>query len=441
MKDTGLFCAERFHLKPVRSEKEGKFCFEIVSEEVSMTRSVRRKLEISVKQKGEDLDYEGSVEEHKVYRFQVEAVPATVTVEVKYDGSHVRGSPYTQPHVEEKAEDLMKDLSVEMDDNSDSVGNTSPGPSLVSDRFISTSSNLQTTGQRKDPGSNRSVDVSGRGAWRQQMIIKSVSGGGSIDGAQGLCVLRSGSIVVADKKDQVLMFDSDGKFVKKVLGEQGRGFNRPGDMTRLHNGDFVLKDKTGIQKFNGRGIFLSRLWTNRGGWQCYGLAEDEKQILWFIDVNERNREARLKRVDLKTGLKLRSEVSLTEVIGKSPLSKCRFLTFAGSKLYITDLGLDHVYVLDPEKVEEVERFGGPGTGEGQFSDPAGVGVDQAGNILVADSRNHRICLLDMNGNWLEKVPLSPAVRRPSAVLLDKEDLYCLNLHGSNALVKYKYVDL
>jgi len=433
MKDTGLFCAERFHLKPVRSEKEGKFCFEIVSEEVSMTRSVRRKLEISVKQKGDEMEYEGSVQEHKVYRFQVEAVPATVTVEVKYDGSHVRGSPYCQPHVEEKAEDLMKDLSVEMD------GNHSPGPSLVSDRFISTSSNLQTTDQRKDPGSNRSVDVSGRGVWKQQMIIKSVSGGGRIDGAQGVCVLRSGNIVVADRKDQVLMFDSDGKFVKNVLGEQGRGFTHPGDMTRLHNGDFVLKDKTGIQKFNSSGIFLSRLWTNSRGWQCYGLAEDEKQILWFIDVNDRNREAHLKRLD-RTG-KLRSAVSLTEVIGKSPLSKCRFLTFAGSKLYITDLGLDHVYVLDPQKVEEVERFGGPGTGEGQFSDPAGVGVDQAGNILVADSRNHRICLLDKNGNWLGKVPLSPPVRRPSAVLLDNKDLYCLNLHGSNALVKYKYVDL
>ena len=200
-----------------------------------MTRSVRRKLEISVKQKGDEMEYEGSVQEHKVYRFQVEAVPATVTVEVKYDGSHVRGSPYCQPHVEEKAEDLMKDLSVEMD------GNHSPGPSLVSDRFISTSSNLQTTDQRKDPGSNRSVDVSGRGVWKQQMIIKSVSGGGRIDGAQGVCVLRSGNIVVADRKDQVLMFDSDGKFVKNVLGEQGRGFTHPGDMTRLHNGDFVLK--------------------------------------------------------------------------------------------------------------------------------------------------------------------------------------------------------
>ena len=209
-----------------------------------MTRSVRRKLEISVKQKGEDLDYEGSVEEHKVYRFQVEAVPATVTVEVKYDGSHVRGSPYTQPHLEEMAEmaeDLMKDLSVEMDDNSDSGGNHSSGPSLVSDRFISTSSNLQTTDQRKDLGSNRSFDVSGRGVWKQQMIIKSVSGGGRVDGAQGLCVLRSGNIVVADKNDQVLMFDPDGNFFKNVLGEQGRGFNRPGDMTRLHNGDFVLK--------------------------------------------------------------------------------------------------------------------------------------------------------------------------------------------------------
>ena len=146
-------------------------------------------------------------------------------------------------------------------------------------------------------------------------------------------------------------------------------------------------------------MFLSRLWKNNGCWKCYGLAEDDKQRLWFIDVKPR--EAHLKRLDLKT-MKI-TAVSLTEVIAAHPQSKCRFLTFAGGKLFITDLGLDYVYVLDPERVEEVEKFGCSGAGDGQFSDPAGVAVDQVGNMFVADSRNDRICLLDKNGNWIKKV--------------------------------------
>ena len=48
-------------------------------------------------------------------------------------------------------------------------------------------------------------------------------------------------------------------------------------------------------------------------------------------------------------------------------------------------------------------FGGSGTGPGQFWDPAGLAVDDVGNMLVADSRNHRLQLIGQDRKWIRNV--------------------------------------
>ena len=40
-------------------------------------------------------------------------------------------------------------------------------------------------------------------------------------------------------------------------------------------------------------------------------------------------------------------IEMEDIIANKAMSKCRFLTYQLGKLYITDLGLDCVYVLDP----------------------------------------------------------------------------------------------
>ena len=111
----------------------------------------------------------------------------------------------------------------------------------------------------------------------------------------------------------------------------------------------------------------------------------------------------------------------------------------------------------------VKMFGHTGSGPGCFRDPAGLAVDRlpcsvsiflaratpfsVGNMLVADSKNHRLCLHDSNGRFLTEVivmwggntieyhgvhaqvKLDPSPKRPSGLLLDQEngDIYLLNL--------------
>ena len=64
---------------------------------------------------------------------------------------------------------------------------------------------------------------------------------------------------------------------------------------------------------------------------------------------------------------------------------------------MVDLGLNRVYVVDAASLELLLEFGGTGTGPGCFQDAAGLGVDGAGNVVVADSKNHRLALFDQTG--------------------------------------------
>ena len=163
---------------------------------------------------------------------------------------------------------------------------------------------------------------------------------------------------------------------------------------------------TGIQVFNGKGVFISRAWRNTKRWKSYGMAEDEDQCLWFIDCGPE--DTVIKKIDLLNGNRVLVKIFLADIIGEVySESKCRFLTLAGGKLFITDLGLDQVFVMSTSgDIGSVRRFGCSGDGDGMFSDPAGVVVDDVGNILVADSKNHRLCLFDKKRNWIKKFQVS-----------------------------------
>lgn len=54
-------------------------------------------------------------------------------------------------------------------------------------------------------------------------------------------------------------------------------------------------------------------------------------------------------------------------------------------------------VVARSKMSFFYKFGEYGTGHGQFSEPSGVAVNANGDILVADTNNHRIQVFDYNG--------------------------------------------
>lgn len=58
------------------------------------------------------------------------------------------------------------------------------------------------------------------------------------------------------------------------------------------------------------------------------------------------------------------------------------------------------YEKGKREVTAMRTWGTQGSGEGQFQDPRGIAVDEAGNVYVADSSNHRIQKFDSGGKFL-----------------------------------------
>ena len=225
--------------------------------------------------------------------------------------------------------------------------------------------------------------------------IKDGEGEGELKNPIGLCLLNNGTLVVASTRgDKVKMFAANGKLAALVT-LPNTSFSRPSDMTALANGNFVVRDDKGLHEFGGDGSFLRHLSAGRvdRGAKCFGLAQDEEARLGT--VVETRESSVLLFIDLK-----KDEVVLKRdlVMDRPPTSKCRFLSHAKGKLYVTDLGLNKIYVVDVKSGVSGRTIEGS-VGDG-LNDPAGVGVDEEGGLMVADSRNHRVCLFSAEGRSL-----------------------------------------
>jgi DNA-binding beta-propeller fold protein YncE len=74
-------------------------------------------------------------------------------------------------------------------------------------------------------------------------------------------------------------------------------------------------------------------------------------------------------------------------------------------LYVADVALDQVLVYDADSFKLLRRIGTGGkehtlTSPGDFAKPAGVAVDQEGNVYIADMLNARIEIFDADGNLI-----------------------------------------
>jgi hypothetical protein len=220
-------------------------------------------------------------------------------------------------------------------------------------------------------------------------------------------------VVSSTFENKVKMFTGQtGRLLREVEAEPGgRGFSRPSDMAALAAGGFAVRDRVAIRCYDPAGRFQHRLDPLYLD-QFFGLAEDNDGHIVTINENKgragvareggtRPGEVDLLFFSLATGQLVR-RVELADVIADQRRSKCRFLTWGRGSLVITDLGLDTVYMLDPA-TKAVTVFGRPGGGPGCFNDPAGLVVDGVGNMLVADSKNHRLCLHGPGGEFLTEV--------------------------------------
>ena len=279
-----------------------------------------------------------------------------------------------------------------------------------------------------------------------------------LDGAIGQCVLDMDRIAVASTgEDKVKIFSKDGKFVQLLQPEVP--FKRPSDMLRLRGEEvFAVRDNRAIQFFSLSGQYqyqsaLKSPYIIR----CFGLAQDSQGLLVTINENKNlgrrsQKTGQIVDPDLVTkpgGIdllffnwrtsQLVRKFSLTDhQLVLSPdigQSKCRFLHQDQGAIIVTDNGLNKLYIISQNEThfKTVE-----GSGKDSFEDPGGVVTDGQGNILMADSKKHRLCVINEEGEMVGQLRMVPEVRRPSGLHYDKitGELFVLNLHGRQALVIY-----
>lgn len=98
-------------------------------------------------------------------------------------------------------------------------------------------------------------------------------------------------------------------------------------------------------------------------------------------------------------------------------------------LYVADIDLDQILVYDADTLKLLRKIGTAGhnhelTSPGDFAKPAGVAVDQEGNLYVADTLNNRIEIFDADGQFIStfgKAGDGPGYfARPKGVAIDSD---------------------
>ena len=165
----------------------------------------------------------------------------------------------------------------------------------------------------------------------------------------GMCLLQNRNIVVSSTyDDKVRMFSPVGQLVSLITVPKSP-FTRPTDMVTLHCGQFVVRDDNKVIVFSSEGKFVRILWQDKGQVKCFGLAQDKEDRVITIMETRSPKRTDLLFFNLKSG-ELVKKIEMEDIITNKAKSKCRFLTYQLGKLYITDLGLDCVYILDPATI-------------------------------------------------------------------------------------------
>ena len=200
-------------------------------------------------------------------------------------------------------------------------------------------------------------------SWKKVLSIPN-GGGKGVNSPIGFCILASKQIIVVAStfearvmgkdivKGKVKMFSMVGTFLQEVFCPDvaGGSFIKPSDMVSISGDKFAVRDNSRIMIFDDTGEYVKTVWTSTGGMRCYGLVMDGKQRLVCLleksnnKQQQNNKELYIQRYDLKEDEAL-DKIDLADILGDNcKNSKCRFLTFHNGKFFITDNGLNIVYV-------------------------------------------------------------------------------------------------
>jgi len=264
----------------------------------------------------------------------------------------------------------------------------------------------------------------------------------NMENAVAMSALPDGNIIVTFGGDDHLhMLNSRGKMIKKV--RPITRFRRPTDLATFSDGNFVVRSESAICLFDKEGNLI-RLIGEKNFAKSFGLATDGQSHLIAISIGT-NKSSSLTKpgetdilfVDINTG-RISRRIELGDIIEDKSKYNCRFVSCDGNRIFVVDSGLDCVYAIDIS-TNLVKTYGSRGNQFGRFVEPTGMAIDRSGNVIIADSKNHRLQIFDRSLNFVGIVKTSVTLRRPSVISLDPCSQSILILNSwSNSLLKLSF---
>ena len=112
------------------------------------------------------------------------------------------------------------------------------------------------------------------------------------------------------------------------------------------------------------------------------------------------------------------------------------ISIKGDVMYVAEYGNHRIQKLTTGG-QFLKKFGQHGSGQGQFNGPASVIVDQRDRMIVADSDNHRVVILDQNSSWVltmnGNVSDAQGFQYPWGLALDPQGNIHVAAYGSNTI--------
>ena len=231
---------------------------------------------------------------------------------------------------------------------------------------------------------------------------------GEFSSPKSIYVTNKGKVIVADTgNDRIEVFNTSGKFLYyfgKYGSDPGK-FDGPTGVAVDRFGLIFVADRgnSRVQVFTPRGVFL------------YGISTEGSPRDIDIDV-QRNLyvliPAKRQIVQYSALGDLKAKITC-RINGRDYLEDARGISVDGKgDIFFTDSDYQSIKKVNV-KSRVLATFGSEGDGRGQFKTPTGLASSPEGKIMVADTGNKRIQILNVLGKM--EPMLSPELSSPPTV--------------------------
>ena len=244
------------------------------------------------------------------------------------------------------------------------------------------------------------------GKWGQQG-----SGEGEFHYPFGIAVGPDGSVYVADHgNDRIQKFTNDGQFII-AWGGQGAGdgqFDEPFDVAVDGSGSVFVVEVANqrVQKFSGSGTFITK-WGQYGTCDgqftgSVGIGVDADGFVYVADQGN-NRIQKFTNSGAFVTKWGSWNTPCWPGDWEGPYLNSGDIAAANGSVFVSDQDNQGFKKFSTSGQLENARGGPGGSGNGQFSLPWGITVDDAGQIYVCDVINNRIQVFSPNGSFLSVI--------------------------------------